>query len=104
MRLKTQRAIAAILVCSLLAGCSTAGGMYKKDEPVNGEFSIGRTALGVLGGIAIIAGAAAAARGGGGAAAHSYAWDYQPGNGQWVCRDRANGQYSYEANCANQVK
>ena len=54
------------LACSLLIifqliGCSTSGGIYKKDDAKDGEFSVGRTALTILG----VAAAVAAAKGGG---------------------------------------
>jgi hypothetical protein len=96
-----RKAILALLVGSVLAGCSTTGGIYSKDDAQNSEFSAGRTALTILG---IIGAAAVARRGGGGGASaygeEGYAWDYQPGNRQWVCRDKANGQYTYASNCA----
>ena len=39
--------------------------------------------------------AVAAEKGGGNSYPNSsYAWDYQPGNRQWCCRDSANGQYA----------
>jgi len=79
----------------LLAGCSTSGGIYKSGDPQHGEFSPGRTALTILG----VAAAVSAARGGGGGAQDAYAWDYQPGNGQWVCRNKFNGQYANASNC-----
>jgi hypothetical protein len=96
-----RKAVAALLVASVLAGCSTTGGIYSKNDAQNSEFSAGRTALTILG----ILGAAAVARKGGGGgfngyAEEGYAWDYQPGNQQWVCRNRANGQYAYASNCA----
>lgn len=93
------------LICSLLiafqaVGCSTSGGMYKSGDSEHGELSVGRTAVTVLG----ILGAAAAVRkgggGGGGYQESGYAWDYQPGNGQWVCRDKSNGQYANKTNCS----
>jgi len=92
------------LVCLLLiafqaAGCSTSGGMYKSGDSTHGELSVGRTAVTVLG----VLGAAAAIRkgggGGGGGQEQGYAWDYQR-NGQWVCRDKSNGQYARKENCA----
>ena len=88
-----------LLIFSLVSGCSSSGGIYKKDDATHGEFSPGRTLLSVL----AVAGAVAVAKnggGGGGYAASAYAWDYQPGNGQWVCRDKANGQYAIKDNCA----
>jgi hypothetical protein len=97
-----RKAILAILVGSLAAGCSTTGGMYSKEDAQNNEFSAGRTALTILG---IIGAAAMARRGGGsGYSEEGYAWDYQPGNAQWVCRSKANGQYAYAYNCAGVPK
>jgi hypothetical protein len=87
-----------LLITFQLIGCSTSGGIYKKDDAKDGEFSVGRTALTILG----VAAAVAAAKGGGGGGyqAQGYAWDYQPGNRQWVCRDKSNGQYARKENCA----
>ena len=31
-------------------------------------------------------------------------WDYQPGNGQWVCRGIQTGQYAALSNCAYDIK
>ena len=95
-----QKLLSWILIASLLTGCSTAGGMYKKGDSTHGEFSTSRTILGVLGAAAVIAGARSKS-GGGGYSAPDYAWDYQPGNGQWVCRNKANGQYANQENCRN---
>lgn len=86
-----------LLVVSLITGCSSSGGIYKKDDPAHGEFSPGRTLLGII----AVAGAVALAKekGGGGYTNQGYAWDYQPNNGQWVCRNKANGQYAYKESC-----
>ena len=93
-----KKIISTILIASMLAACSTAGGIYKADDSEHGEFSPGRTILSVVG---VLAAVAAARHGGGGAAAETgYAWDYQPGNRQWVCRDKSNGQYAARENCA----
>lgn len=94
-----KKVIALWLVCSLMLGCSTAGGIYKEGDQKHGEFSGGRTFLTILG----IAAAAAAARHGGGGGSYAdqgFAWDYQPGNRQWACRNKANGQYAYAYQCA----
>jgi hypothetical protein len=89
------------LACSLLIifqfiGCSTSGGIYKKDDAKDGEFSAGRTALTILG---VAAAIAAAKGGGGGYQEQGYAWDYLPGSGQWACRNKANGQFAKLENC-----
>jgi hypothetical protein len=90
-----------ILIVFQLVGCSTSGGIYKKDDPKHGEFSLGRTALTILG----VAATAAAARGsGGGYQAQEYAWDYLPGSGQWACRNKANGQFANLENCNGLAK
>jgi hypothetical protein len=99
-----RRAVVVLLVGSMFAGCSTTGGIYSKNDAQNSEFSAGRTALTILG---ILGAAAVARRGGGGSTGYAeqgYAWDYQPGNGQWVCRNKANGQYAYAYNCADVPK
>lgn len=92
-----MRFLCYLLIFFQLAGCSTGGGIYKKDDPKHGEFSLGRTALTILG----VAATAAAARGGGGSGyqAQGYAWDYLPGNGQWACRNKSNGQFANLENC-----
>jgi hypothetical protein len=100
-----RKLVLLFLVGSMFAGCSTTGGIYSKNDAQNSEFSAGRTALTILG---ILGAAAVARRGGGGGynglAEEGYAWDYQPGNGQWVCRSKANGQYAYAYNCAGVPK
>jgi hypothetical protein len=41
-----------LLVASvLISGCSTVGGIYKKDDPEHGEFSMEKTVLTVIGAI-----------------------------------------------------
>jgi len=44
-----------ILILNILTGCSTAGGIYKKNDLKNGEFSFARTALSVLSIVAVVA-------------------------------------------------
>jgi hypothetical protein len=41
----------AILMFALQAACSTAGGMYTANDPVNGDFSVWKTAGAVLLGV-----------------------------------------------------
>ncbi len=84
----------------LSLGCSTSGGMYKKDDPENGEFSLIKTiatTAAVVGAAAILANAAKG--GGGGGGGPQYARDFQPGNNQWVCRNKSNGEYADESHC-----
>jgi hypothetical protein len=97
-----MKLLCCLLIFIQLAGCSTGGGIYKKDDPKHGEFSLGRTALTILG----VAATAAAARGGGGGGyqAQGYAWDYLPGSGQWACRNKANGQFTNLENCDGLAK
>lgn len=98
-----KKLICSILISLHLIGCSTSGGIYKSGDATDGEFSVGRTALTVLG----VIGAAAIVKGGGGGGGYQdqgYAWDYQPGNGQWVCRNKQNGQYANLSNCASMPK
>ncbi len=40
-----NRLIAIWLIISILSACSTTGGMYKKDDVENGDFSVGRSEL-----------------------------------------------------------
>jgi hypothetical protein len=97
-----KRALVCLLVFIHLLGCSTSGGIYKKDDPQHGEFSLGRTALTILG----VAAAAAAVKGGGGGGyqEQGYAWDYLPGSNQWACRNKANGQFANLENCDGLAK
>lgn len=93
--------VCSLLITFQLIGCSTSGGIYKKDDTVHGDFSLGRTTLTILGAAAAAAAVAAAARGGGGGGyqEQGYAWDYLPGSGQWACRNKANGQFAKLENC-----
>jgi hypothetical protein len=92
-----KKVISTVTLALYLAGCSTSGGFYSKNDPSNSDFSVGNTLLSVI----AVAGAVAVAKegGGNGFAESGFAWDYQPGNGQWVCRDKSNGQYAYADNC-----
>jgi hypothetical protein len=92
-----------VLILSTLFGCSTQGGWYNKDDSVHNEFSIVNSALSIVGVAAAVVTASSLAGGGGNSFTNSgYAWDYQPGSGQWVCRNKANGQYAYSSNCNGQ--
>lgn len=96
-----KKLISIFLILTTLASCSTNGGWYSKSDANNSEFSLVNTTLGVGAAALAVIGISAASKGGGGNsyAQSGYAWDYQPGNGQWVCRNRANGQYAYASNC-----
>ena len=103
-----KKTLLLILVASILSACSTAGGWYKKDDPANGELSPIRSIFGVVGVVAVVAGAVIGIKnsGIGGNSyngATGFARDFQPGNGQWVCRNRSNGQYAYESSCSGQA-
>lgn len=50
-----RQTLSLILVGSLISACSTSGGLYKKDDPTHGEFSMEKTVLTVLGAIAAAA-------------------------------------------------
>lgn len=96
-----KKLITILIIISLLTGCSTAGGFYKKDDVEHGEFSVGNTVLGVVGAVGVVLGVKKLSEDGGGNSYSStgYAWDYQPGNNQWVCRNKSNGQYANKVNC-----
>ncbi len=93
-----RKVIINFLLITFLCGCSTAGGIYKKDDPENGEFSVVRSTLG----LAAVVGVIVAIGKSGGGFQSQFAWDYQPGNNQWVCRNRYNGQYVELYNCNGQ--
>ena len=63
INLISKRFIAAILIFTILGGCSTTGGMYKKDDYQNNEFSVVNT---LFVGLAVVGVVAAAMSGGGG--------------------------------------
>jgi len=41
--------ISLLILIAVLSACSTSGGVYKKDDPSNGEFSAKKTVLTVIG-------------------------------------------------------
>lgn len=87
----------------LLSACSTNMGLYDKDDPENNEFSVANTLLSVVAAAAIVAGGEAMAdsfSNNNNYAVDSYAWDWQPGNSMWVCRNKNNGQYSLYEKCS----
>ncbi len=92
--------ISALLVCAILASCSTTGGIYDKNDPSNSEFSPVRT---LFVGVAVVGMVYGASQGRGGSYENPK-WDYQQTNYQWVCRNAVNGQYLALEKCANQAK
>jgi len=94
-----RRFIATLLIFSILCGCSTNGGMYKKDDYQNNEFSVVNT---LFAGLAVVGVVAAAMSGGGGGYYEDPKWDYIQSNGQWVCRNAVNGQFMSKDRCAYQ--
>ena len=91
---------AALIAIFFITSCSTTQGWYDSDDPSNSEFSIVNTVLSVGAVAAIVMGAHELADNlGNSYAGDSYAWDYQPGNDTWVCRNKRNGQYANFSNC-----
>lgn len=58
-----RRLLKALLIAALLttSACSTAGGMYTEGDPVNGDFSVWKTAGAVLLGVVTMGAIAGAA-------------------------------------------
>ncbi len=95
---RVKKIIALLIVISLLSACSTTGGIYKKDDEQNGKFSFGRTLLTAA---TVIATAALVSKTGvGNWDGSDYAWDYFPGNEQWACRNKGNGEFADLDNCS----
>jgi len=97
MRITIKVVTVITLVGFLLTSCSTSGGVYDPKKKGD-EFSLKRTIGLVIG----VAAAVAVAKNGGGGSGYvpdDYAWDYQPANAQWVCRNKANGQYAKKEKC-----
>jgi hypothetical protein len=87
----------ALISAFMVSSCSTSGGVYDPADKKS-EFSLKRTIVLAVG----IAAAVAASKSNSGGSYYSppdYAWDYQPANAQWVCRDKSNGQYAKKENC-----
>lgn len=84
----------------LISSCSTNQGWYDKNDPSHNEFSVVNTVLSVGAAAAVVMGAHELADSKNNyGSSNSYAWDYQPGNNTWVCRNKRNGQYSNYYNC-----
>lgn len=106
-RVATAVGLAAMLACG---GCTTSGKIYRPGKDKKEDYSAKNTAAAVIG-TAVVAGlivAAASSKGGGGgyyAPTYDwdYAWDYQPMNGQWVCRGKQTGQYADQWHCRNKL-
>jgi len=103
---RSVKTIAAATLVAHLFGCSTSGGMYNKNERENSEFSPLRTAVTVLGVVAVAA-AAAKGGGGGGYAESGSDWDQfynQYGQLVWACRDIQSGRFTEKSNCAGKLQ
>ena len=69
-------------------------------DPDHDEFSVVNTVLSVGAAAAIIIGGKEVVDSMGNSySGDSYAWDWQPGNQTWVCRNRNNGQYASHDKC-----
>ena len=91
----------ALFAIFCISSCSTTQGWYDSDDPANNEFSIVNTVLSIGAAVGIVYGGKEVADNlRNSYAGDSYAWDYQPGNDTWVCRNKNNGQYSYLYNCS----
>ena len=89
-----------LITIFFISSCSTTQGWYDSDDPANNEFSIVNTVLSVGAAAAIVIGGKEVADSlSNSYTGNSYAWDYQPGNQTWVCRNRNNGQYSSQDKC-----
>lgn len=91
--------------CIALQACTHSGEVYDSRKHKKEDISQEKTAAAVLGTAAVIALAIASANSGGGGGYYtpshdySFAWDYQRGNGQWVCRGRQTGRYHFPYRC-----
>jgi hypothetical protein len=96
-----------LLMVMLISSCSTKGGFYDSSDPEHDEFSIVNSVLSIGAAAAVVIGVANGVGGNSYSNSYgynSYAWDYQPGNNTWVCRNRSNGQYSLYSNCAGMAR
>ena len=96
-----------LLLIVMVSSCSTNRGFYNSSDPEHDEFSIVNSVLSIGAAAAVVIGAANGVGGNNYSNSYgynSYAWDYQPGNDSWVCRNRSNGQYSLYSNCAGLVR
>lgn len=89
-----------ICLCVLtLAACTDGGEIYDSKKHKKSDFSAEKT-VGLLAATAILAAAANNNYYGGSTTDYDWDWDYQPANGQWVCRGIQTGQYAELENCA----
>ena len=96
-----------LLLIVMVSSCSTNRGFYNSSDPEHDEFSIVNSVLSIGAAAAVVIGVANGVGGNNYSNSYgynSYAWDYQPGNDSWVCRNRSNGQYSLYSNCAGLVR
>ena len=96
-----------LLLIVMVSSCSTNRGFYNSSDPEHDEFSIVNSVLSIGVAAAVVIGVANGVGGNNYSNSYgynSYAWDYQPGNDSWVCRNRSNGQYSLYSNCAGLVR
>ena len=96
-----------LLLIVMVSSCSTNRGFYNSSDPEHDEFSIVNSVLSIGAAAAVVIGVANGVGGNNYSNSYgynSYAWDYQPGNNSWVCRNRSNGQYSLYSNCAGLVR
>ena len=89
-----------LIIILFISSCSTKQGFYDSDDPDHDEFSVVNTVLSVGAAAAIIIGGKEVVDSMGNSySGDSYAWDWQPGNQTWVCRNRNNGQYASHDKC-----
>ena len=93
-----------ICLCILtLAACTDDGEIYDPKKHKKSDFSAEKT-VGLLAATAILAAAANNGYAGGSTTDYDWDWDYQPANGQWVCRGIQTGRYAELENCAYDLK
>jgi hypothetical protein len=91
-----KSAMLAMALLSSVSACSTAGGMYTEGDPVNGEFSVWKTAGAVVLGVLTVGAVGAAAYAGASDPAPTYSYTarpviYQDSWGNVSCRNSATG-------------
>ena len=89
-------ALIAVAIMGSVNACSTNGGMYTEGDPVNGEFSVWKTAGAVVLGIITVGAVGAAAYAGASDPAPTYSYSpkpviYQDAWGNVSCRNSVTG-------------